>query len=209
MSERLNESLSALMDGEAEELELRRILNHQDKQQIDDQWSRYHMVRAAIEQEPQLTNWDISARVSAAIADESAHTVSTSAEPAASKVGRLSWLRPVSGFAVAASVAAAVVVGVKSLEATSPTALPQALNNMPQLASSRAYPVAVGNQTGSVTASAGVRNPAALPQPSQQLLDAEAEKQLDKYLLRHSQQVSAGQAQGMIPYARVARFETE
>tara|TARA_R110002072_G_scaffold184083_1_gene340376 strand:- start:10093 stop:10326 length:234 start_codon:yes stop_codon:yes gene_type:complete len=45
MSERLKESISALLDGEVNELELQRILTHDNKQEVRACWQRYHEVR--------------------------------------------------------------------------------------------------------------------------------------------------------------------
>lgn len=44
MNERLKESLSALLDGEVNELELQRILSHENKQEIAQYWQSYHEV---------------------------------------------------------------------------------------------------------------------------------------------------------------------
>ena len=48
MDDRLKESISALMDGEANELELQRILSHSKQDDVADIWSRYHGVRNVI-----------------------------------------------------------------------------------------------------------------------------------------------------------------
>ncbi len=45
MNERLKESLSALLDGEVNELELQRILSYENKQEISEYWQNYHLVR--------------------------------------------------------------------------------------------------------------------------------------------------------------------
>lgn len=45
MNERLKESLSALLDGEVNELELQRILSYENKQEVSEFWQNYHEVR--------------------------------------------------------------------------------------------------------------------------------------------------------------------
>jgi sigma-E factor negative regulatory protein RseA len=45
MNERLKESLSALLDGEVNELELQRILSYENKQEVSEFWQSYHNVR--------------------------------------------------------------------------------------------------------------------------------------------------------------------
>lgn len=67
MPERINESLSALMDGEADELEIRRILNSCDKDpSVYESWRRLQMVRSALRDEP-ISNVDLSAGIRQAL----------------------------------------------------------------------------------------------------------------------------------------------
>ena len=52
MSERLQESISALMDGETDELELRRILKHDSGDGtalVRETWRRYHRISQALQ----------------------------------------------------------------------------------------------------------------------------------------------------------------
>ncbi len=100
--EALQESLSAVMDNEADELELRRVLNAVDDNETRATWSRYQVARAAMHKELLLPKLDIAAAVSAALADE--------ATPV--KVARGPW-RSLGRLAVAASVTVAVLAGVR------------------------------------------------------------------------------------------------
>jgi len=100
--EALQESLSAVMDNEADELELRRVLSAVDDAETRATWSRYQVARAAMHKELLLPNLDIASAVSAALADE--------AVPA--KVNKGPW-RSVARLAVAASVTVAVLAGVR------------------------------------------------------------------------------------------------
>lgn len=54
MNERLKESLSALLDGEVNELELQRILAHDNRQEVSAYWQRYHEVREWIQKDSSL-----------------------------------------------------------------------------------------------------------------------------------------------------------
>tara|TARA_R110001592_G_scaffold24536_1_gene94402 strand:+ start:11797 stop:12030 length:234 start_codon:yes stop_codon:yes gene_type:complete len=54
MNERLKESLSALLDGEVNELELQRILTHENRQEVSACWQRYHTVREWIQVDSSL-----------------------------------------------------------------------------------------------------------------------------------------------------------
>jgi len=98
----LQESLSAVMDNEADELELRRVLNAFDDAETRDTWSRYQVARAVMHKDLLIPRLDIAAAVSAALADE--------AVPA--KASRGPW-RSLGRLAVAASVTVAVLAGVR------------------------------------------------------------------------------------------------
>lgn len=98
----LQESLSAVMDNEADELELRRVLNAFDDAETRDTWSRYQVARAVMHKDLLIPRLDIAAAVSAALADE--------AVPA--KAARGPW-RSLGRLAVAASVTVAVLAGVR------------------------------------------------------------------------------------------------
>jgi sigma-E factor negative regulatory protein RseA len=105
--EALQESLSAVMDNEADELELRRVLAASDDPQIRATWSRYQMVRAAMHKELLEPRLDIAAAVSAALADEPVLV-----KAAAPKTARKPWQK-FGRLAVAASVTVAVLAGVR------------------------------------------------------------------------------------------------
>jgi sigma-E factor negative regulatory protein RseA len=99
--EALQESLSAVMDNEADELELRRVLNAFDDAETRDTWSRYQVARAVMHKDLLLPRLDIAAAVSAALADE--------AVPA-----KFPWSMAQPGSpGVAASVTVAVLAGVR------------------------------------------------------------------------------------------------
>ena len=98
----LHESLSALADGEASELELRRLLKASVLDpNIAVRWGRYQVASSVLRGDPQMSApQGFAERVSAALADE----------PATS---RSSWWQSLSRVAVAASVAGALVLGVQ------------------------------------------------------------------------------------------------
>ena len=54
MNDLLKESLSALLDGEVNELELQRILAHDDRQEVSAYWQRYHDVREWVQNDSSL-----------------------------------------------------------------------------------------------------------------------------------------------------------
>ncbi|MGL4316421.1 MAG: sigma-E factor negative regulatory protein, partial [Pseudomonas sp.] len=100
--ETLQESLSAVMDNEADELELRRVLAASDDAEVRATWSRYQVARAVMHKELLEPRLDIAAAVSAALA----------AEAAPAKALGSTW-RTFGRLAVAASVTLAVLVGVR------------------------------------------------------------------------------------------------
>ncbi|MEE8059500.1 MAG: RseA family anti-sigma factor [Pseudomonadales bacterium] len=211
MSNQLRESLSALMDGEADELELHRLLSNVSSGQratVNETWSRYHLVRDVMKNNGQnfeFRKLNIVQQVSDVISNESVPVVTEKSSSFFSSP----WLKPVVGFAVAASVTMVVVVGMQSFNQTNP-GLSAPVSGQPALAS-RVYPA----QGTSLQASEGVGGfvtyrSTELPgdiASSRAVADLEAQKRLDKYILRHTEQAALNNGQGMISFARVASFE--
>src|SRR5690554_2712930 len=52
MDDRLRETLSAMMDDQADELAVRRVLSHHDQQAVRDQWQRWQRIRDVIQESP-------------------------------------------------------------------------------------------------------------------------------------------------------------
>lgn len=203
MTEKLRESLSALMDGESEDLELRRVLAHTDSESIDQTWSKYHRTREALGGHPgAFLHLDVSKKVSAAIAQE---TIDESTLAHQSEQPK--WYRPITSFSIAASVAVATVIGVQSYNGglTAEDVVEQ-----PNIAS-RVYPSGVSsNRSGSQAVSAGVGVQALGPVGSSQITaDLAAQERLEKYMLRHTERAVLNNSKGLIPYARVVSFDSE
>lgn len=199
MSERLRESVSALMDGEAGELELRRLLADADELSVRSSWQSYHRLQIVLKEESaEFLGWDISERVSSAIEDNSQLGVMAARRP--------KWLQPIAGFAVAASVAAAVVMTAGNLNpASSDLGVGQ-----PEMLS-RVFPT-----TGGLAVSAGGDQPrissAAIPMVLPGVdaqADEDARQRLEQYILRHTEGAALNNGQGMISFARVASFDAE
>ena len=78
MSDKLFESISALMDNEVDDLELRRLLKEMEtNDELAQVWSRYHVARAVLHKElpanASTKNIDLTARVRAALQEEKSH----------------------------------------------------------------------------------------------------------------------------------------
>src|SRR5690554_8199578 len=108
MNERINESLSALMDGEADELEIRRLLNQDEQQHVFDKWSKYHLIGAVLRDQP-ATTLDLSKGVRQALDGEPMDDITVA--PQIVQTNKWRWL--MASGAVAASVTMAVLVSVQ------------------------------------------------------------------------------------------------
>ncbi len=99
----LNEHLSAAMDGELDQSSRRFVLKRLTEQSEAAQtWGRYHLIRTVIKGES-FVSQDLSARVADQLADTDPLVVSARIP---------SWLKPVAGGAIAASVAALALFGM-------------------------------------------------------------------------------------------------
>lgn len=105
MSDRIREAVSSFMDGEADELSIRRLLTQEDPSVVRSEWAAYHRQRRIIQKNDlRFEQMDVSLSVMSAIENERVYT---------EREQRV-WLKPVAGLAVAASVAAVVVMGSPS-----------------------------------------------------------------------------------------------
>lgn len=192
--EALQESLSAVMDNEADELELRRVLNAFDDADTRATWSRYQVARAAMHKDLLLPHLDISAAVSAAIADEVSPLKTT----------RSPW-RNLGRLAVAASVTVAVLAGVRLYNQDdiagvelAQQAAPQTNLSVPQV---KGPAVLAGYHESSDQA----------PGPmASGVLQGQAgwhDQRLPGYLRQHAQQAALKGTESALPYARAASLE--
>ncbi len=229
MSDNLHHSLSALMDNEADELELRRLLNElEEDERLCESWSRYHLVRASIRNElpSDFVDIDISGRINKTLESEPALTMGDDLsktlpnEQSASNKIRKVWLKPLAGVAVAASVALVTVIGIRNFESESFIAPPiDALSEVDSSAvavvrqprtdslvkvsgsSTGGQPIPVAGLARKVSLSENIQRARRNRLSTQQRLDA--------YLLQHAEHAALNNSQGMIPMARVAKFPLE
>jgi sigma-E factor negative regulatory protein RseA len=201
MNERMRESLSALMDDEANELELERVLSQVGSNaELRQTWSRYNLAHNAA-QGDQLAHldWDISGRVQSALASPG---VSGSSVSTASDGYRNRFLRPLISVGVAASVAFTVVIGGQQLadvDNRDAYAVEQSVPGNPS-------PVGMLNIAGAVPVQASFGTDPAVPQLQPAVRTAYqdlAEQRLRKYMQLHAEQAALNSPQGLVPYARV------
>lgn len=191
MKERNIESLSALMDGEADELEIRRILNQlESDDELRNKWKNYHLMGSLMRDES-FDRIDLTQGINAALNGEASVTTDIdSAPPQRSledevSVAKTPWYKPLTSVAVAASVTLAVLLGVQSIDT----------NDGAHIANNQ-QPV-----RGELTAST-------LTQEQQQQLE-DAQQQLQEYVLKHPADDIKHSEKGVLPFARVVEFETQ
>lgn len=212
MKNRIRESLSALCDGECDELELRRVLNHvENDAEFREQWANFHLIGAAMRGES-VDTVDLSKGIMQAIEGEpmdevpGADEASASTSAAAPDVETYDATQPkasvlpgwmVSG-AVAASVTMAVLLGARVLSVPDVTVGAADMT----LAKAEAVQPALAAVTQSAVSVASV---AADTQMSAAEL-AEAQERLKQYVLEHEDQSFGMETHQAVPYARVANF---
>jgi sigma-E factor negative regulatory protein RseA len=203
MNDRMYESLSALMDNEANELELERVLAQAaEDAQLRQTWLRYNLTRHAVHgHSVAYVDLDISARVQSALAGSQAD-VSGHGTPFAAFKQRM--VRPLVSFAVAASVAATVVMGGQQLAQIGG---PDATGVYRPIANG-ASPVGMLNSLGATAmqASYGTQPVPAL-QPATRIAYQElAQQRLRRYMQEHVEQAALNSPQGLVPFARVPQI---
>jgi len=201
MTERMRESISALLDDEANELELERVLSQiADDEELRQSWVRYNAVRASISgQHVAQINVDISHRVRSAIAAEQGDAVGSGANRSLKE--RL--MRPVASLAVAASVAATVVIGGQQLAQIGGSSYGD-----DQALAAAASPVGLVNSFGasSVRASYGTQAIPVLQPATRTAYQELARQRMNRYIQEHAEHAALNSPQGLIPFARVPQI---
>ncbi len=199
MTDKMRESLSAVMDGEADELELQRVLRQiGEDEPLRQTWMRYHAASAAVSgQTVTHVHVDISSRVRAALDDD--------ADARSADSRWQAWRRPLASFAVAASVAATVVLGGQQLATLGGAAsTPEA-----ETIATGVSPVGMVNSFGatSVQASFGTRSVPVLQPATRTAYHELARQRMSQYSQMHAEQAALNTPQGLLPFARVERIK--
>lgn len=196
-NESLRESLSALMDDAAEQLEVRRVLHASEQDpEIRRSWERYQLARSVMHKEPWHTGVDLSAGIAAALADEPALKAANS--------GR--WKVQLGRVAVAASVTVAVLVGMRMVN-QDPAADTATMASVERSVPAAATPVMPTSPAvpGAVLAGFSSHVDQQAPVPTSEP-SAWQEQRITSYLRRHAEQ-NAQAAPQLVPYARAASLE--
>lgn len=178
MADKTSEQLSALIDGECETpevgLAILRLCKDKDLQAC---WERYHLISDALKNNiPEVINTGFCNRLSQAIA-------AGSPLPAKASFPAYSWRKPAAGVALAASVAAVALIGLKAL---SP------------------------GDDGSLTLTAAVPAPERVSGAGIEPGDPRPfNPRLNNYLVNHNEYASMASVNGMMPYVRMVGYQTD
>lgn len=185
MDDRLRETLSAMLDDQADELAVRRVLSHPDQQAVRDQWQRWQRVRDVIHETPHSHEGvDVREAVRASL-DESA-AVSAAQVGGRARRDYATWRwSAVAMIAVGVAVGFGAGSGWDTFNSTSSDGLVPVQAEMP---------AARGRE---------------VPEVALQGLDERQWEQLSRYLLEHAQNNSVGAGQGAVGYARVTSVSGE
>lgn len=233
MSQNARESLSALMDDEGDELELRRVLKSlSDAPDAAEAWRRYHLMRSLMRREPDIdVSTDLSAGIMARLKDEPAPILESDDAPAQSAPRSLPFAR---GAGIAAAVSLLVITGVQFYPggggdaevAATPGAVqpapaafsgagslagqaPQARPSLVDLPLFQAPLGVSGGGQGLMTVGAGGEAPMFMaPNPRQSLLaDEEQARLLQSYLDRHAEGAAYRSGDTWMPLLRATGGE--
>lgn len=198
MTERLRESLSAVLDGEANELELERILTQIDEDSdLRQTWIRYTAIHSVNAQSisPDLS-MDISNSVRQAILQDS-----PAVGQSTTTVQRI--LKPFASFAVAASVAATVVLGGQQLAQIGD------VSESYQGALAASSPVGLINTVGAtaIQASYGTQSVPVLQPTARTAYRELARQRMQVYMQDHVEQAALNSPQGLVPFSRVQQIK--
>lgn len=216
--QQLEESLSVLMDGEISELELRGLLKASDEDyaELRDTWVASQMASSVIKKDvPAIDLRDLSASISAAIDEEPLHSINN--DSTNKKVSKQSLWLGVGRFAIAASIAGAVVLGVQfspnSFDRQMAEFEPASVQQSAQVPSSFGHGLPVDTAVSTVSnentvGKAPQKQTIILNESTQKQLQ-QAEQQVGRFMLEHAQNASQNTQQGVLPYARVPEASGE
>ncbi|MCB1776461.1 MAG: hypothetical protein KDI50_03390 [Candidatus Competibacteraceae bacterium] len=177
--------LSAMVDGELADTEillaLRRLSRDGDWQE---RWERYHLISDAMQGHvPTALDTCFTDRICQAVANEPLPRAASRPLP--------SWYKPVTGFALAASVVLVALFGLKLNQSATfaPTALLTADISSP--ATTTALPAQA----------------AALTEVTGDVNEQPVEARLNSYLVNHNGYASRNSVNGMLPYVRMVGYQ--
>jgi|SRR5690606_6930111 len=145
------ETLSALLDNEADDLELRRVLKELAADpSLAETWRRYNVTRSLMHNDEMVqVSPAATQRIFAAIEAEPVYLAAdTRGKAVANASGRTSWAGAVGRVAIAASVALAAFIGLQSTLFDSPAGVPLATEVATDMESTDNRSLAAGQDRG-------------------------------------------------------------
>ncbi|MDX1459146.1 MAG: RseA family anti-sigma factor [Marinobacter sp.] len=188
MDDRLKETLSAMLDDQADELSVRRVLSHSEQQEVRSQWQRWHQLRGLLQDgQSALERIDISQQVRQSLSG--AEPVLAPSSPDLEPRSPTNWHWP-----AIAMVLTGLVIGFgmgTGWEVRQDREAVLASEIVPVQAEIAQAPTA-----------------GAVPEVALQGLDEQQLEHLSRYLLEHAQHNSVGAGRGAVGYARLASVST-
>lgn len=210
MTERLRESLSALMDDEADDLELGRVLRAMEAgdDEVRETWSRYQLVSAVMSGLP-MTASEPAAPLAVELDEPDTGPAAVAAGSHRSHRGR-NW----TSFAAAATVTLAVVLGWQWQDAPveAPGTASTATSSSRVMSDPRGILNAADGAASVQGVAAGRSGRNGVPVPLRQVPPGAGEQhgaghQVDAYMLYHAELSALNARSGMMPFARYASFQ--
>ena len=154
---------------------------------LKDSWTRYHLISDSLQQQlPEAIDSDLAARVSSSIENEPFILVPET-------TSKNAFLKPLAGFAIAASVATMAILGIQQSEERTTVQEQQVVSFTPQNA-----------------VNTNVAQHVSLAKPMEAQLrqvKANARARLNSYLVNYNEYRTNSGFQGMLPYAKTVTFE--
>ena len=196
MNEQKREQLSALVDDELTQEATFVIENLLEDNEAKETWARYHLIGDSLRGHLPGHIGDISSGVSQALASEP--TILAPAKKSASRKSS-DLIKPVMGFAIAASVAAVAIFNVQQARQIPETGQPVVIaqssiaTSQPSLVTSIVTPQLVNQQTGQT-----------------QVYQAKnIDPRLNRYLVNYNEYRANTGVSGMPPHVRMVANEAE
>ena len=196
-----NEQISAFVDGELQGLARHRVVNAlYGSSELRRAWARFHLIGDAVRKiGPVPGAGSIAGKVSEALSGEQFVPF----KPSRRRPG----IAPLSGLALAASVSAIAILGIRSLDdggVQSPPAVGAARHEIAAASSAPSTPDPAASYTAT-TAAQSAHPEAARLQWSDVAPNAEA--RLNAYLVNHNEYAGHG-VRGMLSYVRIVGYQS-
>ena len=185
MSEDKREQLSAMMDGELDASDASVVDALMNSDNLKSSWGRYHLVSDCLQQQlPESVDQDLAQRISDSLEAEP-HILA----PVSKRKSTV--LKPIAGFAIAASVATVAILGIQQNDDKG-----AANGNIAIAANSSAIPQSLSQPVANSVDENQLRQ-----------VKSDARARMNSYLVNYSEYRTNAGLQGMLPYARTVTYE--